>query len=345
VTADALPGGVFAGAPVRRPKGIRRLIGPRPDELHTKTAFVLAGGGTRGAAQVGMLGALVSRGIQPDVVYGSSVGAVNAAGFVVDPTSAGVERMATIWKGLTSDDVFPHGRVPAPWRFLQQRESVHPNDGLRKVVETGSGLERFEDARVPLQVVATSLTDGCAKWFTSGPVTEAVLASAALPSLLPPVHIGGGVYIDGGVVDNVPISRAIEQGCNRIFVLMCGPLHYTPLPPRRPVEAVLTGFFIAVHTRFARERANLPPGVEVVVFCVGSEPISRYDDFSATETLIASGRSNAEVVLDFWAAGGRGEIGVGIDPVMPVPRESPAQDRGAAGNGHVARVKVPAPPA
>ena len=345
MTADALPGGVFVGAATARPRGVRRLLALRRLESPAKTAFVLAGGGSRGAAQVGMLGALVARGIRPDAVYGTSVGAVNAAGFVGDPTPAGVERMATIWRGLTSDDVFPHGRVPAPWRFLQQRESVHPNDGLRKIVETGALIDRFEDSPVPLEVVATSLADGRAKWFSSGPLAEAVLASAALPSLLPPVRIDGGVYIDGGVVDNVPIGRAIQHGSNRIFVLMCGPLHYMPSPPKRPVEAVLTAFFIAVHTRFARERDSLPPGVEVVVFCVGSEPISRYDDFSATETLMAAGRSNADEVLDFWEAGGIGEIGVGMGPKRAVPPQIPAPRTPVKPGRQADQVRVPAPPA
>jgi hypothetical protein len=146
-------------------------------------------------------------------------------------------------------------------------------------------------------------------------------------------------------VDNVPISRAIEQGCRRIFVLLCGPLHYAPTPPRRPIEAVLTAFFIAVHTRFARERENLPPGVEVVVFCVGSEPISRYDDFSATEMLLNVGRSNAERVLDFWEAGGHGEIGVGAGRVAPVETLPTQQDHQEAKDRLAQHVKVPVPPA
>jgi NTE family protein len=334
MTADSQPGGVFVGSADPK-RSVRAILGLRPKSVPTKTAFVLAGGGTRGAAQVGMLAGLVSHGIRPDVVFGSSVGAVNSAGFVADPTSHGVERMATIWRGLTSEDVFPHGRVPAPWRFLQQRESVHPNDGLRRVIQNGAGIDRFEDALIPFEVVATSLGDGREKWFSSGSLTEAVLASAALPSLLPPVRIDGGVYIDGGVVDNVPITRAIEQGCNRIFVLLCGPLHYKPAVPRRPVEALLTAFFIAVHTRFARERLSLPPGVEVIVFCVGTDPISRYDDFSATASLIESGKANAEAVLAFWEAGGRGEIGVVSDPEGQVRGDLPAREPLAEPNGRV----------
>jgi NTE family protein len=270
---------------------------------------------------------------------------VNAAGFVADPTREGLAHMASIWRGLTSEDVFPHGRVPAPWRFLQQRESVHPSDGLRRIVEDGAGIKRFEDALIPLEVVATSLTDGRAKWFSKGEAPEAILASSALPALLPPVHIGGELFIDGGVVDNVPISRAIEQGANRIFVLLCGPLHYAPVTPRRPVEAVLSAFFIAVHARFAREREQLPPGVDVVVFSVGSEPISRYDDFSATEVLLATGRSNAEAVLDFWAAGGRGEIGVGLGSPSPTPAPVTASGQRTTVDDEIPRAVVPSPPA
>jgi NTE family protein len=343
--AEPLPGGVFGELALDRPTGLHRIFGRSRMNEPVLTAFVLAGGGSRGAAQIGMLHTLVARGIRPDFVFGASVGAVNAAGFVKDPSPAGIERMATIWRGLTSDDVFPHGRVPTPWRFLQQRESVHPNDGLRKIIERGAGLERFEDARIPLEVVATSLKDGRAKWFASGSIVDAVLASAALPSLLPPMHIDGEIFIDGGVVDNVPISRAIKQGCRRIFVLLCGPLHYMPATPRRPVEGLLTAFFIAVHTRFARERENLPPGVEVVAFCVGSEALSRYDDFSGSDALVEAGRSNAEAVLDFWEAGGRGEIGIGSQRGNPERLSEMPQDVPPSEARRSSRVAVPAPPA
>jgi NTE family protein len=305
VAATPLPGGVFPGP------GAPRRRWTRPRHLNARwrkprTAFVFAGGGARGAAQIGMLQALMARGITADDVYGASVGAINAAGFAGDPTVAGVERMANLWRNVTSGDIFPSGRIPGPWRFLQQREAVHSNDGVRRVIEGGLTFDRIEDARVHLEVVATALTDGRTQWFTYGPAAEAILASAALPSLLPPVEIGNEAFIDGGVVDNVPIGRAMSQGAERIFVFLCGPLRYTPHRHRRPVEAVLTAFFIAIHAKFAREIERLPPGVEVIVFSVDSDPVSRYDDFSGTEALIAAGKLNAETVLDFWQAGGRG---------------------------------------
>jgi NTE family protein len=261
------------------------------------TALVLAGGGTRGATQVGMLQVLAVQGFVPDRIYGTSVGAVNGAAFAGDPTEAGMEHLTKIWQGLRGEDVYPQRRVHGPWIFLQQRESVHPNFGLRKIIEQGIRFERLEDAAIPFEVVATSLEDGCEQWLTSGPAAEAILASAAIPAIFPPVEIDGRQLIDGGVVDNVPISRAIEGGATRIVVLLCGPLTYTPPISRRPVEAMLNALFIAVHARFTQEMARLPPGIEVIVFSGGGESSRDYTDFSDTDALIAAGRAEALEVL------------------------------------------------
>ena len=332
-TGPVLPGGVFMG-----PDSARRLAGSgsstrwlaryrraRVLRRRVRTAFVFAGGGARGSAQIGMLQALVARGITADAVYGASVGAINAAGYCGQPTAAGVDTLAERWHNISREDVFPQGRFPTPWRFFQQRESVHPNDGIRRVIESGLVFERLEDSPIPLEVVATSLTDGRMQWFSEGPAAVRIQASAALPALLPPVEVDGEAFIDGGVVDNVPIGRAIAQGAERIFVLLCGPLHYTPHRYRRPIEAVLTAFFIAVHARFARELERLPEGVEVVVITVDTEPVSRYDDFSATDTLIAAGRANANIVLDFWERGGIGDT-FGPTPSVADPAEADMTD-------------------
>lgn len=277
------------GGSDRKPLGRRRA---------GSTAFVLAGGGTRGAVQVGMLAELVDRGIRADRVYGASVGAINAAGYCGDPTPAGVRRMEEVWSGLSGDLVFPRTRGQGPWTYFQRRRAVHSNEGLRKIIESGVTFDLLEEATIPLEVVATSLTDGRERWLDRGPVVEAVLASAAIPAILPPVTIDGDTLIDGGVVNNVPLFRAVEAGATRVFVLLCGPLYYRPPDPKRPVEAVLTAFFIAVHARFARELAAVPPGIEVVVFSGGGQPTADYRNFAGTAELVAAGRAEVAAVLD-----------------------------------------------
>jgi NTE family protein len=270
----------------------------RTEEQPGLTAFGLAGGGTRGAVQVGMLAELTERGIRADRVYGASVGAVNGAAYCGDPTGEGMKRLEEIWMNLTGNDVFPRGPTHGPWRFFQQRSSVHPNTGLRRVLEEGLLFEHLEAAPVPLEVVATSLTDGRERWLTRGPAVDAVLASAAIPGILPPVVVGGELLVDGGVVNNVPISRPVAAGATRIYVLLAGPLRYRPRIPRRPIEAVLSAFFVGIHSRFARELELLPPGVEVVVFSGGGAPGADYRDFAGTSELIAAGRAEVAAVLD-----------------------------------------------
>ena len=221
--------------------------------------------------------------------------------------------------------------------------SVHANTGLRKIIEAGVGYENLEDAVIPVEVVTTSLTDGRERWITRGPAVEAILASSAIPTMFPPVTIDGDVLVDGGVVNNVPISRALTAGCDRIYVLLCGPLHYHPKQPARPVEALLTAFFVAIHARFVRELAALPHGVEVVVFSGGGDPAGQYRDFSATPALIEEGRAEVADVLDRYV-GTSHDLGVAAvggppaptagpaaaaDPVPdPVPVRQPAPDRG-----------------
>jgi NTE family protein len=320
------------------------------EEERELTALVLGGGGTRGAVQIGMLQVLTEHGFVPDRIYGSSVGAVNGVVFAGDPTREGVERMTEIWRGLTRDDVYPQGRLHGPWLYFQQRDSVYPNTGLRKVIEAGIDFERLEDALIPVEVVATSLTDGQERWFTYGSAMDAVLASTAVPAIFPPVEIDGERFIDGGVVNNIPIRRAVESGATRIVVLLCGPPSYTPSSPRRPVEAMLNALMISIHARFARDLAQLPPGVDVIV-CSGAEGGTRdFDDFSTTESLIAQGREEASEVVRRYGLGvpgalteaaGPGSIS-GSNGVPPPPLPAGGDPAGAArieklvdGNGSV----------
>ena len=187
----------------------------------TRTAFVMAGGGSLGAVEVGMLRALLERGERADLVVGASAGAINGAFFAFDPTSGGVEKLTAIWCALRRSDVFPFsfGNL---FGALTGRGHLCGHDGLRRLLERHLGLHDVGDAAIPLHVVASDLTTGDEVLLSSGPVVEAVLASAAIPGVFPPVSIDGRALVDGGVANNTPISSAVRLGATRIIVLPTG---------------------------------------------------------------------------------------------------------------------------
>jgi NTE family protein len=279
------------------------------------TAFVFAGGANRGACQVGMLKALAERGIRADLVTGTSVGAINAAGYVGRPTMEGIYLAQSIWRGLSTEDIFPRGRLHGSWRFVEKRDAVFPISGLRKVIEGFLRFERLEDALIPLTVVASRVADGAEQWFTAGAAVDAVLASAALPAVFSAVEASGSKFIDGGLMNNVPITPALAAGARRIFVLLCGAINHPMTETRRPFEALLSAFDLALIARLRRDLASIPPDVDVIVFEQPGLQHIDWQDFSHTEELIESGYRAARDLLDHYqeieaaAAGGdRGTV-------------------------------------
>jgi NTE family protein len=227
-------------------------------------AFVLSGGGNHGVAQVGMLQALLEHRIVPDVLIGTSVGALNAAAVAATPSLEGVHRLERIWTGLRADDLFPGGAWLRTWQVVRKQSHLVPNTGLVRLVErfvAGS----FHDLTVPLRVVATDLATGDETVFAAGPLAPALLASTALPGLLPPVAHDGRLFIDGAVVNNVPIAHAFASAGTptQVYVLdVSGTV--VPRAARHPGDALLHAFAISRKQRWQVERAFVPPGVEVV---------------------------------------------------------------------------------
>src|SRR3954452_1351643 len=262
-----------------------------------RTAFVLGGGGNLGSIQVGMLQALLEAGLTPDVVIGCSVGALNAAGLAGDPTLDGVRTMRQTWLELTGEELFPSGRITGLWMLGRRGHAIQPNTGLRDLIARALPFERLEDAVIPVHVNATSLVTGRGHWFTSGPAAEAILASAALPAVFPPVEINGEPYIDGGVVDNVPISRAVHLRAERVYVLHVGNFSRPRQLPKRPIDILLQSFSIARNHRFLAETEDPPEGTELVVLPAVDPGRIRRNDFSRSRELIARGHAAASEFL------------------------------------------------
>lgn len=272
-----------------------------------RVAVVLSGGGNLGAIQVGQLKALVERGIRPDLVLGCSIGALNGVAFAADPTIQGVATLEAIWREMQAepDALMPGSWVPNPVTLVRKGQALHPSDGLRRTIFRFLGDRRFfEELEVAFQCVATDVDATTETWFEGGELVEPILASAALPAVYPMVTIAGRRYLDGGVLNNVPISRAAELGARKIYVLHVG-LHGKPNPTvKRPIDAALVAYWIARNGRFARDLASVPSSIETVVLPPGQRPELRFDDFTRTDELIEQGYDNAVRYLDDLEAEG-----------------------------------------
>jgi NTE family protein len=259
-------------------------------------AFVLSGGGSLGALQVGMLQALFDAGVHPDMLVGTSVGAVNAAWVSALPHSDGVRKLAEIWRGLKRDDIFPIG-LTAARGLLGRGLNLISNDRLRSVIERHLPFDRFENATVPVHVVATELTSGKAVVLSGGEIVPALLASCAIPGVFPPVTIGGRELVDGGVANHTPIAAAIERGAHQVYVL---PIGY-PWLHEKPTNALgmaIQALGRLVEQRLEHEIAMYSRTAEI--FTVPAiEPLAVSPaDFSHAEELIERGHASAAKLLD-----------------------------------------------
>lgn len=205
-----------------------------------KTAFVLAGGGSLGAVQVGMLKALNRKRIIPDFVVGASVGAINAAYYAAAPDEAGIAHLERIWLGLRRTDVFPFSAVNTLLCLLGRRDYLTLPCQLRALIESRLPYQRLEEAALPCHVVATDVLDGKEVILSSGSAAAALLASSAIPAVFPTVDIEGRSLMDGGITNNTPISAAVSLGATRVVILPTG----TPCALRTPPRGALA---VALH--------------------------------------------------------------------------------------------------
>ena len=242
------------------------------------TVFVLAGGGSLGAVQVGMLDALVVAGVTPDFVLGTSVGAINGVFFASDPSAAGVERLGRIWAGISRRDVYP--LAPLGWLsavFGARTHLMNPA-GLRSVIERNLPVKRLEETAVPCAVIAADLLDGRQMILSSGSAAVAVLASASLPVLLPPVRIGGRDLVDGALANTTAISTALDLGATRVVVLPTGFSCAVDRPPRNAVAIAMHVVSVLLARQLANEvERHAQRTLITVVPPVCPMPVSSYD--------------------------------------------------------------------
>jgi len=250
------------------------------------TAFVLAGGGSLGAVEVGMLRALVEAGIVPDLVVGASVGAINGVHFAAVPDADGVDQLAGIWRRIGRGDVFPMSVTRSMRALLGGSNSLVSPNGLRRLLEEHLPCRALEATSVPVHVVATDFVSGAEVVISQGSAVDAVLASTAIPAVFPPVAQGGRALVDGGIANNTPVTTAVRLGARRIIVLPTGfSCHADPVP-RSAIGGALHALNLLIAHQLVSDVQRLRGEVSLHVIpplC----PLTRSAyDFSGTDELI-----------------------------------------------------------
>ena len=261
-------------------------------------ALVLSGGASLGAIQVGMLRALADHGVRPDVVVGTSVGAINGA-FVAsrDFTARSVDALGELWLEVRRGHVFPIAPVAGMLGVVGARSNLVPVRALRELLLRHVPCERLEELATPLHVIACDARTGGEVRLSEGCLVDALLASAAIPGVFPPVEWGERLLIDGGVIDNTPLSHALDLGADEIYVLSTGGPCLATEPPRGALGMLIHATSLLVGQRFAGEASALGrrPGVTILPppCPIGVHPM----DFGHSAELIARGEATARAFL------------------------------------------------
>jgi len=260
------------------------------------TAFVLSGGGSLGAVQVGMLWALQDRGIRPDLVVGSSVGALNGAWLAGHP-DAPASVLAETWTHLRRGDVFPVG-VRSLTGMLGRRDHLVAPQALERLIRRNVDHANIEDMPLPLHIVSTEVTTGMEVVLSRGDTVRALLASTAIPGVFPPVDVDGHLLMDGGVVDNTPVSHAVRLGADRVYVLPTGYACALAAPPRSALAMALHAVTLTIEQRLINDVERYESHAELHVIPPLCPLAVAPSDFSKSAMLIERARAFA----DGWLA-------------------------------------------
>ncbi len=253
-----------------------------------RLGLALSGGAVRGAAHVGALMALENAGLVPDVIAGTSVGALVGALFAAGIT-AGNLALAFGEIGWTS---LLGPRFPKPLSLFDAAPT-------ERLLRERFGLTTFAALRVPFAAVACDIVAGHEVVLRDGDVVAAVLASSALPGIYPPIERGTQLLIDGGIVNNLPIDVVRAMGADVVVAVDL-------LPPWRALGAPENLAEIWERSVNLLVRGNHPASdaAEVLVQpAIAAFPLT---DFAGVDEMIVLGRQAAESAL---AEAGLGKTG------------------------------------
>jgi NTE family protein len=279
--------------PNPEPVGLRAL--PRP------VAVVVGAGGVLGAAHVGIGYALERRGFVPDMIIGTSVGALNGAIAAAHPEKA-APWLDHVWTRLRRREVYSLGHPSS-------RASVFTDRGLRRLISRARLPSRIEQLAVPFTAVAMDLATGAPVPLDGGDLESALLASAAIPGMLPPVERDGRTLVDGGVVAYVPVLAALQAGAASVVVVAAGPESspLRPVDPRRRAGAIAArAGLLMLHHQIERDLHEVSEHIPTVVLPTGIDTWPAPWDFGHSQRLISTACHTAGRFLDELRVSGPG---------------------------------------
>jgi NTE family protein len=267
-------------------------------------AFVLSGGGNLGALQIGALQALMKRGILPEMLVGTSAGAVNAAFLASDPTLEGAKHLAEIWKRIRKDNIYPGSPLSMAVHLATQQDSLCARKNLAAFLQrhTPKGVRTFRDMKISLYIVATDLLTGHRYLFGDDPnehVVDAILASTAIPPVFPPWFYQGRLLVDGGVSDNLPIDVAVEKGATEIYaldILREGPMDDGHWNVMEVATLSIMGLIAQQRNRDLSIYSSIP-GLTLHYLPLYASRQMAFDDFDHATELIENGREATQAYL------------------------------------------------
>jgi NTE family protein len=260
-------------------------------------AFVLTGGGALGASQAGMLQSLFAQGIRPDLLVGTSVGALNAAYMGAAPHEVGAMALGDVWRQASRSLIFPVRPRARLQGVARRRDHLISSDGLEGWIRDNLLVTCFEDLEIPVHVVATDLATGNPVVLSDGELLPALLASTALPGIFPPVRRHGRVLVDGGTSADVPVLQAEELGATEIWVLPTSGAERDAAEPKGAFEVLLRSIGIVLGHVTRDHLAKLDPATVVHVLPAPAVTDASILDFRHTDELIAEGKRLAETFL------------------------------------------------
>jgi NTE family protein len=246
-----------------------------------------------------MLQALYEQSITPDLLVGTSAGALNAAFVASRPqTPATAKELGRIWRDLQREDVFPVSMSALVGGLCGRRDHLVPDRGLRRLLRRYVEFEDLSDAAIPLHVVAFDLTEGRELLLSGGPAVDAVMAAASIPGIFPPVRMAERRLIDGGVVNNTPISHAVDLGAERIYVLPTqDPSRPLGRVPTGALDAAMYGLSLLVDSRLEADITRYSRDSELIVLPAPNSGHVQPTSFEYSGRLINEARAATRTLL------------------------------------------------